>query len=108
MTTFNMKKGDRYPVARATLYNADGSLMNLTGATITFRMRSRSGGALKVNAAGTIVGDPTLGVVQYAWAVGDTDTVDNYDAEFAVSIGGLAQTVPASGYVLVVVEDVLS
>ncbi len=107
MTTFNLKKGDRLPKLRATLLDGDGAAINLTGGSVQFRMRPRAGGALKVNAAATIV-TPASGIVEYSWAALDVDTEGVFDAEFAVTLAGLVQTVPASGTVLVVIEPVLS
>ncbi|MEK7178567.1 MAG: hypothetical protein AAB721_02855 [Patescibacteria group bacterium] len=106
MTTFYLKKGDRLPKLRATLLDGDGAAINLTGAAVQFRMRPRGGGALKVDAAATIV-TPASGIVEYSWAALDVDTEGVFDAEFAVTLAGLVQTVPASGAVLVVIEPVL-
>ena len=107
MTTFNLKKGDRLPKLRATLVDGAGAAINLAGASIVFRMRPQRGGALKVNAAATIV-DAATGVVEYSWAAVDVDTEGVFVGEFAVTLAGLVQTVPASGYVLVCIEPVLA
>jgi hypothetical protein len=107
MTTFNMKKGDRLPKLRATLLGSDGNALDLTGASVTFRMRARNGGALKVNASATII-TAVSGIVEYSWAAADVDTEGYYDAEFAVTLAGLVQTVPSGGYVLVWVTPALA
>ena len=108
MTTFTVKKGDRLPKLRATLLDSSGAAIDLTAASVQFRMRPRGGGALKVNAAASVVAPATSGVVEYAWGATDTDTEGNFEAEFAVTLAGLVQTVPASGFVLVSVEPLLS
>lgn len=107
MTTFTIKQNDRLPKLRATLLDGSGSAIDLTGAGVVFRMRPRAGGALKINASATVV-SAAAGIAEYAWAAGDTDTAGLFDAEFVVTLAGLAQTVPASGYVLVLVEPPLA
>lgn len=103
----SMKVGDRAPLLRAMLVDDAGNPVNLTGATVTFRMKSRSGGSLKVNAAASVV-DAVNGVAQYTWAATDTDTAGYYRAEFGVSFGGPMETVPASGTMTVVLTPPLS
>lgn len=100
----NMKQNDRLPVLQATLNGHDGNPLDLTTASgVVFRMRSRVTGVVKVNAAAAVT-DAANGVVQYSWAAGDTDTPGVYDGEFRVTIGGLVETVPSSGFVLVMIE----
>lgn len=113
MSTFNLKVGDRLPTLRRTLRDGDGDPIDLTGATVTFRMRPQPTGptvpALKIAAgATTTIGAPTDGVVDFAWGASDSDTPGVFDGEFAVSIGGLPMTVPSSGYVTVVIEPKLT
>ena len=100
--TVYMKKGDRLPLLQAELTDASGTPLNLTGATVTFKMRSRNGTVLKVNAAASVI-SAELGVVQYAWGATDTDTEGSFDAEFVASFGGLPMTVPGAGAFLIVI-----
>jgi hypothetical protein len=84
--------GDLYPVVRATLTDDVGAALDLTGATsATFLLRRVGAAAPVVNAAATIVSPATDGVVEYAWAFGDTDIPGDYDAAFRVdyTIGGV-------------------
>lgn len=101
---FRIKKNDRLPRIRALLTDSAGAVLDLTGATVQFRMRARDGAALKVNAAGVNVG---AGIVEYAWATGNTDTPGIYDAEWVLTYAGQVRTVPTAGYSSVVVDDVL-
>lgn len=104
-----LKKGDRLPVLRMTLKDSDGVALDLTSASaVTFRMRARAGGALKINAAGSVVAPATSGVVEYAWQAADVDTVGVYDAEWALTYPGGGQTVPTAGYVTVIIEQPLA
>jgi len=108
-TTLVLKRGDRLPSALVPLTNNDGSAVNLTGATVTFSMRSGPAATPKVN-AGTvnIVGDPALGMVRYDWAAGDTDTVGTYLATFLVTAGGETQSYPGAGFLLVVIQPAVT
>ena len=104
---FSIKRNDRLPVLDIYLKNPDGTAYNLTGATVKLLMAVPATGVLKVNAAMTVIGDPTLGRVQYAWGATDTDTAGSFVAEVEVtSAGGLKQTFPTEDYFYVnVVSD---
>lgn len=109
MSTVFMKQGDRLPALRVQLLDANGAAIDVTSATVTFRMRDTRTKALKVTAgACTKPNGGADGVVQYAWGATDTDTVAAYEGEFAcVFSGPLTQTVPTNGYVTVQVVDSL-
>jgi len=108
VTTLNLKQNDRLPKLRATLTDGSGNPIDLTGSSVVFRMKNFDGtGSLKVNGAATVI-TPAAGIVEYAWAAGDTDTAGTWIGEFAVTLAGLVQTVPSSGYVVVVIQPVLS
>lgn len=94
---FTLKEFDRQPVLSAILQFADGSALNLTGATVYFVMRDRHGNVRAVGNATVTV--PTAGKVEYQWQEGDTDVEGLYDAEFVVVYSnGLRQTVPSDSY----------
>ena len=103
--TFEIKENDTLPVLRATLVEAAGSAINLTGATVQFRMRTR-GGSLKVDAAATVV-SALAGVVEYTWLPADTDTVGTYDAEWELTYIDGSRTVPTTGFFRVKVSPTL-
>lgn len=91
---FYIKQGDLLPYIEVILKNADGTIVNLTGATVMFRMAKR-GSTPKVNAAATIVGSASDGRVQYQWTSADTDTIGEFRAEWVVTFGnGKTQTHP--------------
>jgi hypothetical protein len=81
---FFLKQGDRLPFFEVVLKNADGTTVNLTGATVVFRM-AKPGSAPKVNAAADIIGAPTNGTVKYHWTAADTDTPGEFWAEWIVT-----------------------
>lgn len=105
---FHIKKGDLRPTLRITVKDGNGDAINLTGATVTFRMRAKTAaaGVYKVNAAATLV-DAVNGVVEYIWAGSDTDTAGLYYAEFRVVLLGNQQTTPNDRHLEVQVHDVV-
>lgn len=109
MSTVFMKQGDRLPALRIKLLDANGAAIDVTNATVTFRMRDTRTKVLKVaSGACTKPNGGADGEVQYAWGATDTDTVASYEGEFACSFPGpLVQTVPTNGYVIVQVVDSL-
>lgn len=82
-TVFTIRQNDRLPIISSTLTGADGAL-NLTGATVRFRMRLLESTTLKVDQPATI-GDADDGVVSYSWQAGDTDTAGTMLAEWQVT-----------------------
>jgi hypothetical protein len=107
LTTFTIKQNDQLPIIQATLYNGDGTPIDLTTASsVKFLMRSLTGSqAVKVNAAATI-DTAASGIVTYAWAAADTDTAGQFQAEWQITWPGpKKQTVPNSTYFDVIVID---
>lgn len=100
-TVMNMKQYDLYPTFRAQLTDIDGNVVDLTHATeARLLVKNRTVG-LKVNGVMDVLtqsGD-TLGVVEYAWQAGDTDTLGSFQVEVQVMFpGNLPQTFPGKGY----------
>lgn len=85
--------------------------MDLAGCTIAFRMRDATRTFLAIVPAGvaSIVGDPTDGVVQYAWGAADTVLAGSYDAEWSVTFaGGAVMTFPAAVYNRIEIKPALT
>jgi hypothetical protein len=84
--------GNRNPSITETITKDDGTVVDLTSATVTFSMRALRSSTLKVAAAAaTIVGSPTLGTVRYDWAANDVNTAGQYLVWWTVTIGGKTQ-----------------
>lgn len=95
MADFYIKQGDLLPIMTATLTDALGTAVDLTGSTVTFRMANRSTGANKISAGSCTLVNATAGEVSYAWVSGDTGTAAEYDGEFHVTFaGGKTETFP--------------
>lgn len=93
--TFVIKQGDTLPALRAQLLGPDDQPIDLSVATVEFRMGNH------VSAA-AVIEDPTQGRVRYDWRPGDTNVPGTHYAEFVVTfLGGATQRVPNDGYVLV-------
>lgn len=86
MPDFSLKSGDTSPALTITCTYSDGTVQDLTGATITFAMRYPNGLLKVADAAGIGVGTLTNGVAQYVWATGDTDTPGIFQGEFHVTL----------------------
>lgn len=83
--------GNRNPAITQTI-TINGVAVDLTGSTVTFRMRPMGSSTLKVNAAAQIV-NASAGQVQYVWAAPDVDTAGVYLCWWVVTSGGKTQDV---------------
>jgi len=102
---FYIKQNDTSPSVLATLQDANGDAVNLTGASIRFHMRVIGSAQTTVDAAATIV-TAVSGIVRYDWIAADTDTVGSYQAEFEVTYADASvETFPNDGYIRVEITD---
>jgi hypothetical protein len=101
MATFIIKRGDTLPALPVQLRNPDGSVPNLAGATVLFKMSDRQSGALLISRAAAIVDLPTASVT-FTWLAGDTVTAGLFSGEFQVTfVGGAIATYPNQGFLTV-------
>lgn len=100
MSDFNLKVGDTSPALTITCTYSDGTVQDLTGATVTFAMRYANGMLKISDAAAAIPSPPTGGQAQYTWGgAGDTDTPGSFQAEFHVTLAsGKKVTFPDGAY----------
>ncbi len=66
---FPFTEGDTGSVLRITCRNYDGSVIDLTGATVKIRWKNKAGTLVSKSMA--IVGAPSNGVVEYQFAAGE-------------------------------------
>lgn len=105
MARIRTKQNDTRPVVNATLLDAAGAPVSLTGATVKFIMRAVDASTTKVDSAATVV-DSSAGRVRYTWVAADTDTVGEFEAEFEVTYSdGGVETFPKVGYITVTIAD---
>ncbi len=119
--TFLIKRNDTLPYIRRQLVDSNGDPIDLsssgahgglgTAGVVKFTMRPSSdtamAGTAKVHASATVV-DAATGIVEYRWAVADTDTTTDgttpYAAEFEVTFNdGTIETFPQSSYIAVTI-----
>lgn len=105
--TFYIKQNDTSPALLATLQDADGNAVNVTGGSIRFHMRQIGSTAVVVDAAAVIV-TGIDGIVRYDWQAADTATIGSYQAEFEVTYNDASiETFPNDGYIRVqIIDDV--
>jgi hypothetical protein len=105
--TFYIKQNDTSPAMLATLQDAQGSGVDITGASVRFHMRPIGSAHVTVDAAATIV-DAESGDVRYDWQADDTDTAGSYQAEFEVTYADASiETFPNNDYIRVdIISDI--
>jgi len=104
-----LKQNDTRPYLKIKLVDEDGNNVDLTSATVTFTMRNRSTGTVKVNAGSCTVTSASAGEVEYRWGSTDLNTVGVYDGEFQITFGDASiLTLPANEYIEVEISDDLS
>jgi hypothetical protein len=90
VNTFTLKRGDTLPALRATLIDAVGSAVNITGATVRLHLNTPE----PLDAA-AIIDNASLGEVHYDWQTGDTDEAGLFRAEWQVTFSnGQIETFP--------------
>lgn len=103
--TFYVKQNDTSPAMLATLQDADGNAIDITGASVRFHMRAIGSNQTTVDGDATIV-TASSGLVRYDWIAADTDTVGSYQAEFEVTYADSSiETFPNDGYIRVEITD---
>ena len=99
MADFYAKVGDVGRTIETQILDAAGNPIDITSATVTFRMWHSGASSAKVNAAATVVDGPN-GKASYTWAAGDTDTAGDWLADWNIVItaGVNVLTVPTDGW----------
>lgn len=94
---FEIKRNDRRPYFRVQL------TQNNDPADLTTAI---AGSTVKLNRLAMTFVDRPTGIVQYAWAAGDTDTSGDYNIEVEVDRGGAEyETFPSTGYFTIKIND---
>lgn len=103
-----IKQGDTKPIVTATILDATGAVVNLTGCTVQFVMRALTSNTPLIQKSATVV-TPAAGTVSYTWTAQDTATAGNYMAQFVVTFGDATiQSFPVDGYLEVLIEENLT
>ena len=108
MTVYEAKQNDTRPRPDATLRYSDGSIPDLTGASVKFLAREMGGdGVPLIDASATITDVPTA-AVEYVLTADDTAEAGSFYAEWEVTFAdGTVQTFPTRGFdVLLIGGDI--
>lgn len=98
-----LRNGDTGPYYYAQITDKDGAV-NLTGATVTFSMKSLTGTA-KVTDQDVTISDAVNGYIEYHWKASETDWSTTFLAEISVTLGGVEYTFPTRGSAKVIITD---
>ena len=82
--TAYLKQNDTSPTLDAILTDANGDVVNVSGASVQFHLQLIGETALKVDAPAVVV-NGEAGHVRYVLQEGDTDTPGRYKAEYEVT-----------------------
>ena len=104
--TFYIKQNDTASFLTRDLKDAFGAPVNVTGAAVKFSMRVKPAGTVKVDDEDAVIVTAGTGRVRYEWTAANTNTADEYEAEFQVTYAnGKIQTFPNDGHIPVVITD---
>ena len=107
MSTFSIKRNDTSPIIRRILKDADGAIIDVTGATVRFHMNELDGTNV-VDGLATI-NTGTAGDVQYSWIAADTATDGTFNCEWEITFADTrVETVPNSGHDTVTITEDLN
>ncbi|KKM82267.1 hypothetical protein LCGC14_1321350 [marine sediment metagenome] len=80
------------PKVTVQLFDGD-TVVDLTGATVTFTLRDAAGAAVVLDAAAVLL-NATQGIVEYQLADADVDDVGFFFAQFKITISGESYLIP--------------
>ena len=103
--SFNIKQNDTSPTLSVVIADSDGTAIDLTGASVQFKMRAVNSSTLKVNASASIT-NASNGAVSYTFSSSNTDTSGLFQGEFQVTFsGGAIETFPNAEYFSINILD---
>ena len=105
---FTIKQNDTSPQIGATLQSGDGTVIDLTSATVRFHMKKIGATTTTVDADATVI-NADAGTVKYVWNSADTATAGSYLAEFEVTYtNGDTETFPNDKSIAIVITEDLA
>jgi|APHM01.1.fsa_nt_gi hypothetical protein len=111
---FIIKQNATQPSLEFSLSDQTDTPINLTDASIEFRMKQPEADSLHVNDAATVV-DASNGIARYNWSAADTSEAGYFNAEIAVDFSGQTgdsfgadEFFPVNGFFSVLVTENLT
>ena len=103
---FSITQGDLAPSFSQQLSYPDGTLPDLTGASVWLRYRPLDGDVTnEVLGVAAIVGTPSNGIVRYDWTAPDTATPGVLLADWKVLFpGGKTESFPGDSYLRIKIK----
>ena len=92
-TKINIVQNDKGYDLNFTLQDNAGNAVNITGATLAFKVQKENGIALKFTGSMAIV-SAAAGTCKYTVQTGDFDEAGRYDAEIELTLGAEIITYP--------------
>jgi hypothetical protein len=107
LSNFYIKQNALSPAIPFQFTQGNGLPIDLTGDTVSFRMRLETGTSLVVNTTATIDIPGSQGTGYYAWQGSDTAVPGRYVAEWVRTHAGVLEILPVVGYDHVIVTKAL-
>lgn len=108
MATMLIREDDDSPTLTSTLTDSAGTVINLTGATVTLRAKRIGSTVRIIDDESVTVSNATGGAVQYQLSTTETATHGVYRLEWDVThSGGRVETFPKKGYDIMQIEKAL-
>ena len=101
---FYIGQGKTLPYYDAQVRDEDGAVTLSTITAVYFSLKNLSTGSVVLSKPALVV-NQVEGLAEYQWAVGDTDTVGEYAAEFTFLTPDGSFSLPRNTIAKVVVED---
>lgn len=96
---YYIKTGDEEPSFDAFLTYADGTAIDVTGLTVTFKYLLQGSTAAPTSKVAQII-DGAAGHVRHVWDAGETDVPGKYYAQWEIEVSpGRILTVPNRGFI---------
>lgn len=107
MADLFLARGDLSPSPEATLKDAAGAAVDLTGASVVFQFRLLDRLGPSRGGAAAIQSPATAGKVAYAWVAGDTDVPGLYNGVWVATWAGTGavMTFPNNGFATILIGE---
>lgn len=103
--THRRRENDNLRTLTATLQDRYGAAVDLTGATVTFRLTQADDGTAVVAAGACVVTSAAAGECYYQFASGDVDAPGIFHGRFIRTVAGKSEAFPADDSLVIEILD---